>query len=264
MPFELKPRIKFHKNPLIEVACQLTYVSPILGVEDMTKLVAFHALVKDKLPLFKKAKSVSLNINTDSQAVDTIEAVMYEFSSIDEQVKVTIDAQNIACVTTNYESKEVFFGYIDDVYNALMDVGLITVPFKRVGLRYKNVIQRSLLGNEIKDANWSSLLADSLTSIFNDKDFSDNIVGTQSNIVISLNDIENNAKMNVNYGLVTHAQSKEECFIIDSDFYIEGVIAYAAANGFLSEANIKSRNFFQWCIKPKLYEALGAEQLTKC
>lgn len=261
MPFEQKPRIKFHKNPLVEVVCQLAYVSPILGFNDASKLVDLHALIKDKLPLFKKAKSISLHVNTDNQAVSQIEKPVYEFSSIDEQMKVILDADTITCITTNYESKEVFFQYITDVYEALNSLELITVPFKRVGLRYKDVIQRSVLGSEIVAASWSDLLRGSLTSILDDDDFSNNVVGTQSNVVIKLNDVGDNAKMNANYGIVTHAQTHEECFLIDSDFYIEGVLNYGAANSFLSNANIKSRNFFQWCIKPKLHQALEPESI---
>jgi uncharacterized protein (TIGR04255 family) len=261
MPFELKPRIKFHKNPLIEVVCQLTYVSPILGMEDASKLVNLHAIIKDKLPLFKKAKAVSLHVNADNQAVNQIEKPVYEFASIDEQTKITVDADGISCVTTNYVSKEVFFEYINEVYNALEELGFITVPFKRIGLRYKDVIQRSVLGDQIAKSKWSDLLRDSLTSIFSDNDFSANVLGTQSNVVIKLNDVGDNARMNANYGIVTHAKTQEECFIIDSDFYIEGVLNYGAASSFLSSANIKSRNFFQWCIKPRLYEALEPEDI---
>ena len=263
MPFELKPRVKFHKNQLIEVVCQLTYVSPILGMDDSSRFVELHDKIKDRFPLFKKAKSVSLHVQTENQAVEKIEKPLYEFSSMDEQTKITVDSEGFSCVTTNYVSKEAFFDNMSLIYNSLNELKFITVPFKRIGLRYKNIIQKSVLGEDIVKASWSDLLKNTLTSIFSENDFSDNVIGTQSNVVINLNDIGENARMNANYGIVTHAQTGEECFIIDSDFYIEGVINYDTATQFLADANVKSRNFFQWCIHPRLYEALKPERIGK-
>jgi uncharacterized protein (TIGR04255 family) len=260
MPFESKPRVRFNKNPLIEVVCQLVFIEPIKGIEESENLVQLHNLIKDKLPLFKKAKSVSLNVNTDNQSVSQIEAPLYEFSSLDESVKVTIEPVSISFVTTDYQSKEIFFNYISEVYNALKSLDLVS-SFKRVGLRYRDVIQRSALGDDLATTDWPELLREPLVSVFQVKNLSENILGSQSNFAIKLNDLDKDAIMNASFGIVSHAQTHEQCFMIDCDFYKEGFFEYDNAEQFLSKANIKARDFFQWCIKPKLFAALGPESL---
>lgn len=260
MPFESKPRIKFHNDPLVEVVSQFTFVSAVQGINEAENLIKLHNLIKDKLPLFKRAKNVSLNVNTEDQSVSQIEKPVYEFSSIDEKVKVIIDAESITCITTNYQSKEDFFNYIFEVYNALKQLQLVN-PFKRVGLRYNDVIQRSSLGEGFQNVAWNELLKAPLISVFNDTELSKAILGVQSNLTIGLDSIGQNSKMTVNYGIVNHAQTQEQCFMINSDFYSEGVFDYDSATEFLYAANIKSRDFFQWCIQPKLFDALNPESL---
>ncbi|MEJ6475979.1 TIGR04255 family protein [Pseudoalteromonas piscicida] len=255
MPFESKPRVKFQKNPLIEVASELVFVSPVEDMEQGEKLVSLHTKIKDKLPLFKKAKSVALHVDTKDQSVSQVESVLYEFASLDETVKVFIEPEKLTFLTSDYQSKEEFFSYIDYVYEALRSLEL-TNPIKRVALRYKDVIRRSQLGNEFINTEWSELIRESLISIFKDNDLIENILGTQSNFTIKLNGIDRNAKMSAQYGVVEHNETKEQCFMIDSEFYTDGVFEYDTASKFLQEANIKARDFFQWCIKPKLYEAL--------
>ncbi|GEM_PF-2434123 len=261
MPFEDKPRVRFHNDPLVEVVCQFVFVSQVDGIEDADRLVKLHTLIKDRLPLFKRSKNVSLDVNADTQSVTQIENPVYEFASLDETVRAIINTDSIAFVTTKYESKEAFFGYIDCLHSALVELGMM-LPIKRVGLRYKDVIQRSLLGEDFIRHSWNELLNAPLVSIFEDQELSKSkILGAQSNFSIALDSIDKNAKMNVSCTIVNHAQSQEQCFMIDSDYYNEGIFDYDAASKFLSAANIKARDFFQWCLTEKLYEALKPERI---
>lgn len=263
MPFDSKPRVKFNNDPLVEVVCQIVFVSRIKEMDTPNKLIQLHDSIKNLLPLFRKAKSVSLDVNTDTQKVSHTETVVYEFLTIDESVRVSISPDNMSFVTNRYESKENFFNYIDAVYKAL-DV-IFEIPLiKRVGLRYQDVIQRSRLGEGFFDMPWNELLRGSLISIFEEDEIAKTtLLGAQSNFVIALGSISKDAKMNVKCSIVYHAETKEACFMIDSDYYTEEILAYDAALSFLHDANVKARDFFQWCIKPKLYDALLPEQIQQ-
>lgn len=260
MPFEQKPRIKFNKNPLIEVICKFNFISPIDGMDNTDLLVQLHDSIKKKLPLFKKAKSLTVELNTDNQTVGKSEGVVYEFSSLDESVQVMVESDSITCATSNYQSKEEFFDYFLCVYNNLQRLYSVNL-ISKVGLRYKDVIQRSVLNDNLTDVGWHELIKEPLVAVFADEDLSASILGVQSGFTIKLDGIGKNARMNANYGIVSHAETKEQCFLIDSDFYIDGVFDYDTAEKFLYNANAKARDFFQWCIKPRLYEALDPEAL---
>ncbi|MDH5921077.1 TIGR04255 family protein [Vibrio splendidus] len=263
MPFEQKPRVRFHNDPLVEVVCQFVFVSEVEDFRSGSaeKLVQLHDSIKDKLPLFKRSKNVSLDVNTDTQSVSQVEAPVYEFSSIDETVRVVVSPDSVAFVTTKYESKEVFFDYIFSVYDALLHLGMV-LPIKRIGLRYKDVIQRSRLAENGESLQWNELLKSSLVSILEEEELTKTqILGAHSNFTIALDSINKNAKVNVNCGIVNHAQSHEQCFMIDSDYFIEGIFDYDSASDFLHRANVKARDFFQWCITDKLYEALRPERI---
>ncbi|PRO75187.1 hypothetical protein C6Y40_02400 [Alteromonas alba] len=260
MPFEPVSRVKFRKNPLVEVVCQLAFFSTVDEIVNGQHLIKLHDLVKEELPLFKKAKSVSLHVNADTQTVSNIEKPVFEFSSLDESIKVVLEPDSLSCVTTAYESKEKFFGTLFKVYDALDKLDLL-VPYKRVGLRYRDVIQRSALGDAYINADWSRLLKEPLVAILQQQELVNNLLGSQSNFTLALESIHKNAKMNATYGIINSNQNNEKCFLIDSDFYIEGVIKNDSARKFLDDANIKARDFFRWCIKPELFDALNPEPL---
>lgn len=263
MPFESTERVKFHNNPLIEVVAQLNFASLVEDFLADEKLVELHTLISSKLPLFNKNNNVSLHVNADKNSVTQEIKPIYEFSTIDGLVKAIISQESLVIATTSYTSKEDFFGYLDFVYDAVKKVG-VSEPFSRLGLRHKDVIQKNSLGEDIKASEWTELIRNSLVSMFMEKSVSSEITGTQSSFALKLNDIDKNAHMNVSYGLVSNANTGEPCFLIDSDFFIEGrVFEYADARDLFNKGNVKSRDFFQWCLKPKLFNALKPESIPE-
>ncbi|SIS99419.1 MAG: TIGR04255 family protein [Thalassolituus maritimus] len=258
MTFESSPRTILPKNPLVEVVTQVAFVSEADDFESGEKVLRLHNCIKEFFPLFKKAKSVSLNLNTDEQSVSQIERPIYEFSSFDESARVVVEADSMVLVLKKYESWEVLFQYIEAAYEAVKTTYTERL-IRRVGLRYKNVIQRSILQGVDDDADWTSLLRESLISVQDDPDLRSIILSAGGSFTLSMDELCRNAKMNANYGIVKHAQSGESCFMIDSDYFIEGVQNYDSAKQFLGKANVKARDFFHWCITPALLKEFGAE-----
>ncbi|MGY5797722.1 TIGR04255 family protein [Rheinheimera faecalis] len=254
-----KPRVKFHKNPLIEVVAQFRFAIADESIHKPEVLIGIHDKVRSDLPLFNKVKSLGIHVNTEAQTVEQLEQFVYEFSTIDGEVKLSFDGQVLTCVTNRYSSKEVFFRYIFLFYEAL-ETSLKLSPITRVGLRYKDVIQRSTLGAEIIDSNWEDLLNDSLVSMLTNNEFRGTISGFQNQFIV---DITKDEKLQASCFLGRHSLSKELCFIVDSDFFTEGVMDYGSAKDFLNKSNIYARNFFQWCIKPKLYDSLEPEPIPE-
>lgn len=258
MSFTKIPRTKLFRNPLVEVVAQIVFVAETDGFDSSEKALQLHNSVKEHFPLFKKAKSVSLNVNADDQSVHQVERPIYEFSSFDETARIVVEADSLVWVLKKYESRELLFEYIKSVYVAIENAGLAR-PIRRVGLRYKNVIQRSLLSGVDDEAEWTTLLRSSLISVQDDADLKPSILSAGGSFTLGLADLGKNAKMNANYGIVKHAQSNESCFMIDSDYFIEGILDYDSAMQFLGNANDKARDFFHWCITGKLLAEFGPE-----
>lgn len=259
MLLEQKPRVRFNKNPLIEVVAQFRFALVDESVHKPETLISIHDKIRANLPLFNKVKSLGIHVNTETQTVDQVEQYVYEFSTLDGDIKLSFDGQVLTCVTNKYSSKESFFKYIFLFYRALSEV-LQLSQITRVGLRYKDVIQRSSLGPDLCNANWEDLLNDSLISMLTNDEFRNSVSGFQNQFII---DITKSAKLQANCFLGRHSKNKELCFIIDSDFYTEGVMDYDSAKDFLDTANVYARNFFQWCIKPKLYDALEPQPIPE-
>jgi uncharacterized protein (TIGR04255 family) len=263
MPFPSTKRFKFHNNPLVEVVCQFSFASPVdAGVFTDENFVALHNEIKANFPQFKKGKSLSIKVETEKNSVIQEESVVYEFSSLDEKVKIITHHSSLSIVTTNYESREIFFGYVESVFEKMNKMKLTGV-IDRVGLRFKDIISRDSLEGISKNTCWSELLNEPLIPFLSSEDdISSNILGMESKFLIKLDEINENAKMSTIFASVTNAETSEPCFIIDSDFYNDGEIEYEAAKQFLYGANRKSRDFFQWCLKPKLFQLLKPEEVA--
>jgi len=261
MPFPTTKRVKFHSNPLVEVVCQLNFLGKLYNSEEGFSKEAslLHDKLKTELPFFNKAKTVSVEIDSANQNVNKTEIDVFEFASDDQKYKLVISPDSLALVTTDYNGWEAFSKLLEFTLKNLNDYP-VTKTFKRVGLRYKDVIQRSQLDIDLS-TSWSELLNDNITCLLRSDDIANQIKGIQTNFTMSLPDIDKRSHMNANYGLVSHADTKEICFLIDSDFYVEGEINNDSSTEFLDAFNIKSRNFFQWCIKEQLYRNLKPEEI---
>ncbi|EAW26717.1 hypothetical protein ATW7_16263 [Alteromonadales bacterium TW-7] len=253
MPFKPRERVRFNKNPLKEVICQLTFVAKDEKYDTPEWLVHFHDLIRDKLPFLNKRNEVTVDVNTDTQSITEHQETIYEFSNLESTLNVTYDGQNVTCFTSDYTCKEDFFSVIELFRSSLMKIELNNnMPFSRVSLRYKDVIERSDLGYS-KNEPWSSLLNERLTGAISAHEFSEDVRGFQSKLAIKL---DSDISLNSTYGLIRNIKTEEMCFLIDCDFFIEGVINDDDVMPHLSRANEYARNFFQWCITEKLYQGL--------
>jgi uncharacterized protein (TIGR04255 family) len=261
MPFPNKKRVKFNNNPLIEVVCQLTFSQKLYCKNSSFENDAssIHDELKSQLPFFTKAKNVSIEIGPNNQDVKQNEVEVFEYSSQDQTSKIVLSPESVALVTTEYKGWESFLELLNFVVLKLEKYPE-TKTYKRIGLRYKDVIERSSLGLSTSEP-WHELLNDKLTCLLQNDDIAKQIQGLQSNFTMNLPDIDEQSRMNSTYGIVSNAGTKEICFMIDSDFYVDGEINNDGSKRYLDAFNVKSRNFFQWCIKDKLYKALQPKDI---
>lgn len=261
MPFPEKNRVKFNNNPLIEVVCQLTFSQKLYGKDSTFEndAASIHDEIKSELPFFTKAKSVSIEIESSNQKVKHNEVEVFEYSSQDQTSKVILSPDSFTLVITKYEGWQSFYKLLSFVVSKLEKYSA-TKSYKRIGLRYKDIIQRSSLGLS-PSVRWHELLNDKLTCLLQNDEFSEKIKGLQSSFIMDLSDIDEHSRMSSTYGIVSHSETKETCFMVDSDFYVEGEITNDSSKKYLDAFNLKSRNYFQWCLKERLYSALQPTEI---
>lgn len=259
MPFPNKKRVKFDRNPLMEVVCQLTFLTPY-AEQDFTsdKIAELHDSVKRDFPLFDIQKSTisKVDLTAGATEVKREEEASYEFSTLDKEWKIILTKGFITVATPAYKNWEEFIGKLYGFIGNGLNNSFPQKKLKRVGLRYKDVINRSELG--LADVPWGELLNDTVAVLHRGK-LLPYLVGENTHVILKLKD--NPGLLSAHYGLVTHHPTGEICFLFDSDFYIQGEIDYGEARQHLDVFNVKSRNFFQWAILEKLFRALQPRDL---
>ncbi len=260
MPFPHQERVVYKSNPLVEVVCQLVFKKPIFKAcennSDAEKLaLEVHEVVRKDLPLFNTIKRIEVELKTESQEVINKDMLAFEFATLDKTSRIILDSESVSIVTNKYLGWENFRGAL----NKFLETGLAPLvkldSFRRIGLRYKDVIQRRELN--LQECTWDELLNPYISKLYDrTNEIAASIVGEQSILDVKLDD-ENAGMLKIHYGLVTNNKTQEQCFLIDGDFFAEGEIKKDDCWDYLDKYNIKARNFFRWCITERLHSALG-------
>ncbi len=259
MPFPQCERVIYSRNPLVEVTCQLDF-EPSDGEENpqirADQAIEIHSGVKNELPQFSIGKKLTVDLNTESKQVISNEEPTYEFISVAQDVKITLTRDFVNLTVSNYSGWEDF----SSLLSSFLEQGLYQVierrGYRRVGLRYKDIIQRSSLG--LEGHSWNELLNSYISKLYDEENcISKNIIGEQSSIRVKL---EDNGQLSLQYGLVTNNATREECFLIDGDFFHEGKVNNGSVREYMDKYNLSARNLFRWCITDKVHNALQPQK----
>jgi uncharacterized protein (TIGR04255 family) len=252
MPFPDSPRVFYGKNPLEEVVCQLRF-PPILRVEAESP-VAFQEKIRSRFPLYQRSATglpalpLSLPIPVNlMQAFAGITQPQHEFLTPDGAWKLTLHRDFIALTTSTYTRWEGFRTYFQEPLAALREI-YQPAFFQRVGLRYRDRIDRPKLG--LADVPWRELLRTEVLGELGDPVISPHIEHILRELTIKLAD--DLGRVRVVHGLDPGTQQ----YVIDSDFYAEGQLDPGAVSNVMDSFNKRSARFFRWCIHPKLHDAM--------
>jgi len=124
--------------------------------------------------------------------------------------------------------------------------------FERIGLRYKNVIQRSALGLENRE--WVDLLTQSVAGELSDDALRGGVTGLHKTVRCRLS--EDGDQVNFQHGFVQLNNQPETCYLLDFDYHRDGQVESESAHEIISRLHGYSGNAFQWCITDQLRVAL--------
>jgi uncharacterized protein (TIGR04255 family) len=222
MPFPEVNRVLYGKNPLDEVICQLRF-PPILKI-DAEIPAAFQEKVRPLFSNFSETgewnveipSEVKLPVSTDiiRQALQSVATKNYEFSSEDGLWKINLTRTFIALTSKKYERWEKFKEKLELPFKALIEV-YSPQYFSRVGLRYIDIIKRSVLN--LDGISWSELLQTYLLGIAGSPTVGESVSNFESKSELNLSDGESVVRIITK--LVKEVDKDEICFMIDSDFH---------------------------------------------
>jgi len=257
MLFPDKPRVIYKKRPTEEVICQLRF--PTILRIDAEPPVKFQDRVRKQYPALTEKKHDFLPIPKEAMsflADFRIGKPAFEFASADGKWKLTLAADFMALTTSEYEQWEIFKDHLRIPFESLLE--LYQPPFfTRIGLRYRDVIRRSAL--DLKDVPWSELLQAPVAGALSVREIAPAVKQAAKNVTFDLPG--NSGQLRVTHGLGASPGSEECCYVIDADFFTENKKETKDAQETLDRYHTEARLFFQWCITPKLHDALDPKPI---
>ncbi|MBC8182975.1 TIGR04255 family protein [candidate division KSB1 bacterium] len=264
MPFPEVKRVIYKKNPLHQVICQLRF-PPILKVDAEIPSI-FQEKIRGEFPNFKETTEVNMELPEGIKGQIPLPLIShlakptsnknFEFSSEDNTWKINLTRTFIAITCNKYHRWEEFK---DKFQKPLKIFTEIYSPsyYSRIGLRYIDVIKRSVLG--LQNSNWSELLQPYVLGLLSSSDIEQQIEDFINTYEINLSDGESNVRILTRF--IEFDKNGEKCFTIDSDFHCTKKIEINNAMGKLDFFNERATRLIQWCITEKLHKSMEPQKI---
>ena len=195
-----------------------------------------------------------LNANGKAAQVKTNQNKNYSFISIDETYKVNLTSTFIAISTRKYTQWEEFSVKVEQVVKAFQEV--YEVPFyTRIGLRYIDVIQRSVLN--LTSEKWSDLIKPHVLGIVTQFEDGMNSYVSQAEFKDPTDDI----CTKTHFELVNVNNSNENSLLIDCDYFKTEMVNIESMMDVATVLHNHSSNFLMTAITDKLNDAMEPEEL---
>lgn len=258
MIFPEAQRVLYERNPLIEVLSQVRFPT-ILRIASEAP-ARFQDRLRGDYPLYEEKREKSLKLPAALEGLfgpdsSPTTAILYSLSSDDGVWTVTLSSGFVALSCRRYERWEEFRQRYDSVLKAVLEVYQPSF-YTRIGLRYKDLIQRSKLG--LKDVQWSEVLQGYIAGELASQDVAPHIEQVVRQFLISGSD---SIKVRVQHGFDQVQGSEEQCYLIDADFFTEERLSHANILSTLDGFNREAGRFFHWCITPRLHDAMDPRSL---
>lgn len=260
MTFPQSGRVIFTKNPLEEVICQLRF--PTILEIDAEKPVKFQNKIRQDYPLYEVDKPALPREISELFAglplPKPAESVTHKFISADSTKFISLSSEFVAFTDNEYVRWEKFSSEIRRAQNALEE-SHTPAFYTRIGLRYKDVIDRERL--DIANEPWETLLKPALLGMLGAKDnVGAHVQEIKTEASLRLDEVPG-ARATVRHGIGLRGSDKKQIYIIDIDFYTTKRSNGQDVPEILQIFNRLSGDFFRWAITDKLRDKLEPREL---
>lgn len=233
------PSVTYQRSPLLDVTFQVTF--PVNLQISSAPPVTFQAKVKSFFPNFSL----------------TQDKTSYNFLTADQRGQLLLGQESLAVVARQYEGWSPLHQRITLAMEALQ-TEYPPPYFSRVGLRFRNIIRRSVLG--LTDKEWNHLLQRKWTGDLAWSEVAGEMKATHSQILMSLNGAED--LVCIRHGLTPIGQPAQEMgYLIDHDFFVNGQLPLDTLAPKLTMYHQAAQRFFKLWVTDTLHQAM---QPLKC
>lgn len=264
MPFPEVKRVIYNKNPLEQVVCQLRF-PPILKI-DAEIPAEFQESIRQEFPDYSEASEWKVDFSPKfkgqippellAQLLQSSNGKNYEFFSYDGLWKINLTRTFVALTANRYERWEKFKEKLTTPLNALVEI-YSPAYFSRIGLRYVDVIRRSVL--DLDGVNWTELLQPHILGVLSVPVIGGFVNSFESKYEMSLADKQSAVRMITKF--VEAADNGEICYMLDSDFYNAHKTQIDEAITKLDYLNVRASWLIQWSITNRLHQAMEPKTL---
>ena len=257
----------YRRNPLAEVTAQLRF-PPILRIETETP-AQLQEVIRDRFPLYRQLIAAGqLPPDTPAPVRNLIQGIgaaagslQHLFETQDRKSSVTLSRESVALKTITYTRWEEFREQLERLRSAFEQI-YRPASYARLGLKYIDVIRRSLLG--LNDVPWGELLHPSIGGELSAPELGESIDSAFRQLHCNLDG--ENCFLTLRTGIALAAPvdpgaAREKCFFIDSDFHTHKPPEINNVTSTLNIFNRASGNLFRWAIRPRLRAALEPQPL---
>lgn len=265
MRFHRPERVRYEKNPLIEVVCEVRF--PIQLAIQQSLPVDFQSALSADYPFLEMKTEVQLEFHIAPQqsepppgnppAMSQVKKMVYEFLSVDKQWRISLSDQWLRFSTLKYDSWEIFENRLIVILKTLFANYQIEY-FTRLGLRYRDLIDRKVLGCEADP--WENLIKPEILGalrVYNAPE--GDCEGFQQSLRLKLD----KGNVGITHALVRHIEG-HSAYLIDADFFIEETFKAETNHvaSILRDFNVQAGGLFRSTISDRLHELLEPTILT--
>ncbi len=259
MRFPESERVRYKRNPLVEVICQLQFKRLLKIESDVPS--AFQEQIRKAYPDTREATTISALPPQLAQLIGlepgAIGQRTFDFLTADSSWKVSLTSHFLAVTTTDYRTWEDFKARLDPIMEAFCDVYDVSA-FTRLGLRYRDLIQRSKLS--LAGSRWADLLNGDLVGELRDASFEAGARHAARELVLGLD--FDDASVRLYHGFAQRQGEVETCYVIDADFFRERETERADVKGILDRFNREAGRLFRWSIADPLHKSMEPETVA--
>lgn len=260
--FSVESRVRYQKNQLGEVICQLRF--PEILTIGANAPVDFQEAIRADYPQYSsrmeapapKIAGTPGNLSLQSQPA----AINYQFASADGIWRVNLTSKFISLACTKYTCWEDFAGKLDKPLAAFIKI-YKPAYFERIGLRYVNFISRREL--ELEGIALRELIAERYLGILMDEQIPETAVGRAT--VDAEFAIRGGCRVKLHAGPgQVHRRGKtdgEVKFIFDQDLYMPGKVTPNLSAAALQTLHSQAWAIFRDAITDQLHRAMEPEEI---
>jgi uncharacterized protein (TIGR04255 family) len=182
----------------------------------------------------------------------------YQFFTEDRFSNILLRPDSLSLTTSKYSRWEHFRGQLRSPLAALVEIYRPSF-FQRIGLRYRDAIDRAQLG--LANTRWSELIQPRILGELAFPQFEANLENI-FNRSIRVKMPDGSGSIIMKHGLGNVQGRAEANYIIDLDFFTEQKTEVQNAEPTLNHFNTKAGSAFRWCITDRLSGALGPTELA--